>query len=346
MGFAQIAKAQVLGSLFGALVAMFLAWRGFGVWSLVAQPLAGSSLALALTVRYAAWMPRVEFAWSKIRGLARFSAAVLGSDLLNYANRNADNMLIGRYLGSAQLGYYSLAYQIMLYPLSQVAGVIVRVLFPTLSQLQDDPARFRSAYLKSVAAIALVTFPMMMGLFAVAEDFVVVVFGEKWLPMLPVLKVLCWVGMIQSVGTTVGTLYLSTGRVKIMFYLTLISTPIIVGAFAVGLRWGIEGVAICYAIVSASLFYVSLTVAFRAAGLRLMDFHLHLMRPLAASLAMWAIVFVVQASLHGAQVPAAARLSALVALGALAYAGISWLINREQLMELVRVGRSAVGRGK
>lgn len=344
--FAELAKAQFFGSLFGAIVAVLLAWRGFGVWSLIIQPLAGSMVTLALTVRYAKWLPRLEFSWASIRDLATFSANVLGTDLLNYANRNADSALIGKFLGSSQLGYYSLAYQIMLYPLSQVAGVIMRVLFPALSQMQDEQARFRNAYLKSVAAIGVVTFPMMIGLFAVAHDFVVVVFGEKWLPMLPVLKILCLVGMVQSVGTTVGTLFLSTGKVRTLFYLTLTMTPAVIAAFAIGLRWGIEGVAAGYAIVSMSFFYLSLTVAFRAAGLKIVDFHLSIMRPMAASLVMGAVVYCGGVFLQDAGLTPTVRLVTMIALGAGAYAALSWLINREQITELVRVGISAFGRKK
>ncbi len=151
MRFAELAKAQFLGSVGGAIVAVGLAWAGFGVWSLVIQPLAGTAITLAVSWGYARLLPKLEFSWSGIRGLVRFSVGVLGTDLLNYANRNTDSLLIGRTLGAGPLGFYSMSYQIMLYPLQQVSSVIVKVLFPTLSQLQDELPRFREAYLKCVA---------------------------------------------------------------------------------------------------------------------------------------------------------------------------------------------------
>ena len=343
MAFAQVAKAQVVGSLAGAVAAVTMAWLGLGVWSLVMQPIVGSAITMLLVMAYAGWLPRLEFSWHRIRDLAGFIAGVLGSDLLNFANRNADNLLVGKFLGSGQLGYYSMAYQLMLYPLSQVSSVIVKVLFPALSRMQDDTHRLRQAYLRSISAIAFITFPMMVGLFAVSRDFVSVVFGEKWLPMLPVLDILCWVGMMQSIGTTLGTIYLSTGRIRTAFLLTLCSTPIFILSFVIGLRWGITGVALGYAIASAALFYVGLRVAFGIVGLTFREFHRALAKPLAASVVMLAVVLPSSHLLARATgLPAQGRLGVLVATGAAVYGLVSMLINRKQMAELIVMARTAV----
>jgi PST family polysaccharide transporter len=343
MAFAQVAKAQVVGSLAGAVAAVTMAWLGLGVWSMVMQPIVGSAVTILLVMAYAGWIPRLEFSWHRIRDLAGFSAGVLGSDLLNFANRNADTLLVGRYLGSGQLGYYSMAYQLMLYPLSQVSSVIVKVLFPALSRMQGDKHRLRQAYLRSISAIAFVTFPMMVGLFAVSREFVSVVFGEKWLPMLPVLDILCWVGMMQSVGTTLGTIYLSTGRIRTAFLLTLCSTPIFILSFVIGLRWGITGVALGYAIASAGLFYVGLWLAFAIVGLTFREFHRALAKPLVASVIMLAVLLPMSQLLaRSTGLPAQGRLGALVALGVAVYGLVSVVINRKQMTELIVMARTAV----
>ena len=342
MSFAKLAKAQVLASIAGAGVAVGAAWLGGGVWSLVAQPVVGGLVTLVLMVTYSRWWPALTFSWQSIRDLIHFSANLLGSNLLTYATRNTDSFLIGRYVGPVGLGYYSLAYQIMLYPLSQVSSVIVRVLFPTLSQLRGQEERFRNAYLKSISAIALVTFPIMMGLFAVAQDFVTVVFGEKWLPMLPVLKILCWVGMLQSIGTTVGTIYLATGRMHVAFKFLLVAAPVLVLAFIVGLSWGIVGVATAYAAASFGLFYVSLTIAFRIACIRLRDFHAAIARPLLASVVMLVVVTVSTSILQ--QWGIWERLGTEIGIGVLAYAGATLLLNKRQLRELLAITRAALSK--
>jgi PST family polysaccharide transporter len=344
--FAEIAKAQAVGSMVGAACALTLAWLGFGVWSLVVQPLIGSATTMVLTILYARWLPAVRFHWGSIRKMTGFSAAVLGADVVNYAHREGDNLLVGKFLGSGPLGYYSLAYQLMLYPMNQVSQVIVRILFPVLSTLQDQLTRYREVYLKAVAAIAFVTFPMMVGLFAVARDLVTVVFGAKWLPMLPVLQILCWVGMLQSVATTAGLIYLSTGHARTRLVFSLFATPVFLAFVILGLPWGVVGVAGGYAVAALLVAYANYRVAFRLVGLSLRQFHAALSRPVAASALMFAVVKVAEWWLVGyVQWPAGGRLAFLVALGVVAYAVISALINRGQLSEIKFLFMSARGSG-
>ncbi len=344
MDFSVVARAQVLGSLAGAATAVGLAWGGWGVWSLIAQPIVGSSVSLAVAWLGSGWVPMAAFSWQSITGLVRFSGGVLGSSLLNYANRNVDSLLIGRLLGETALGYYSLAYQIMLYPLSQVSSVIVRVLFPTLSQLQDDPERFKRAYLKSVSMIAMLTFPMMLGLLAVSHDFVLVVLGEKWLPMETVLQVFCLIGLVQSVATTVGTIYLSTGSTRQLFLVSLIATPVVISSFVIGVQWGIIGVATAYAVATGVLFYVSLTIALRLGKITLREWHRTVAIPMQAAVFMAVVVWWVSNWVPDA-LPGALRLSILVLSGAAIYAGVLWAMSRRELLEITVLARAALGRG-
>jgi O-antigen/teichoic acid export membrane protein len=340
-------KAQMIGSLVGAAVAISMAWFGMGVWSLVAQPICGSIITLTLTLRYARWRPYWEYSWNDIRGLAKFSADVLGMSVVGHINNNADKLLVGKFLGNASLGFYSLAFQLMLYPMTHVASVIMRVLFPTLSALQDDLPRFRNAYLKATAAIALITFPLMIGLLIVSRDFVEVVFGDKWLPMVPVLQVLCLVGMGKSVATTVGAVYLSTAHTRENFYIALVMLPLSVGAFVIGLRWGIVGVAAGYAAVALAFIYIYLGIAFRVIRLTFREFHAAIIRPFVGSLVMAMAVLFVQQLLYGREeVAAVVRLAISVAVGAGVYGLVSLIVNREQIDEIRRISFAALRSSK
>lgn len=332
MRFADLARSQVVGSLAGALVAISLAFSGAKVWSLVAQPLVGSTVSLLWAWRATGWLPSMQFSWQQVKPIARFSFALLGTNLVGYANRNADSLLIGRFLGASPLGFYSMAIQLMLYPLQQVSSVIVRVLFPTLVQLKDDLPRLRSAYVKAVGAIALVTFPLMGGLFALADDFVQILFGASWFEMIPVLKVLCWVGMLQSIGTTVGTIYLSTGNPSAALRVTLIGAPILIGGMAIGLPWGILGVAVGYAIATLSFFYYTLHVAFGLIDLDLRSFHRILVGPILATAGMIAILM--GTGLFLDSWPVLARFSINILIGTCAYFVISFLVNRAQIDDI------------
>lgn len=335
MRFADLARAQVLGSLCAAVVAIGLALAGAGAWALIAQPLAGSLLTLLVAWRATRWWPRIEFSYDQARALMRFSFALLGTNLVGYGSRNVDGLLIGRVLGAGPLGIYSMATQIMLFPLQQVSGVIVKVLFPTLTQIQGDLARLRRAYLKAVATIVFITFPLMGGLFALADEFVFVVFGNGWAEMAPILKVLAWVGMMQSVGTTMGVIYLAVGRPDIALRVTLVVSPILIGGIAAGLHWGIMGVAVGYALASFSLFYYTAVTAFRLIGLRLANFHAVLFRPGLAMLVMIAVLLA-GTGLAASWSPGL-RLFAGVILGSLTYLLTSFAINRAQIDDLLRI---------
>ncbi|MCC6198197.1 MAG: MOP flippase family protein [Burkholderiales bacterium] len=342
MRFGDLARAQVLGSLAGAIVAIAFAWLGAGVWALVAQPLVGSTVALLISMAALSWRPRFEFSWPLVEPLARFSFALLGTNLVGYANRNVDSLLVGRFLGASALGLYSMAIQLMLYPLQQVSSVIVRVLFPTLVQIRGDLPRFRSAYLRAVGAIAVVAFPMMGGLFAVADDFVTVVFGPGWIGMTPVLRVLSWVGMLQSVGTTVGVIYLATGRPAIALRVTVVAAPLLIGGMAAGLPWGILGVAIGYAAASLLLFYYSAGTAFGLVYISLRELHEVVYRPLLSTLVMVGAVTLTKSMIP--DVPTSIRLAIAVTSGVVAYVALSLLLNRRQLMEIFALVKSAAGR--
>ncbi len=338
MRFAELARAQVVGSLVAAVAAIALAWYGAGAWALVAQPLVGGITLLVMYAAAARWRPTREFSWPLVAPLARFSASLLGTNLLGYAHRNVDTMLIGRVLGAGPLGQYSMAIQLMLFPLQQVSSVIVRVLFPTLVRIKDDLPRLRSAYLQAVSAIALVTFPIMGGLFVLADDFVLVVFGANWIEMTPVLKVLAWVGMVQSIGTTVGTIYLATGTMHIALRVSLYATPVLIAGVVAGMPWGIQGVALGYGIATFAVSIYTLGTAFKVIELSFAAFLKVLTRPLAAAMAMVGIMVAVRPALAGLGL--AERFSLGVAAGSALYVVASLMVNRSQLKEMLSLLRS------
>jgi len=333
LAFRVLAKVEVVGTFCGAVVGIGSAVRGFGVWALVGQSVTTVSIITILLWYFSDWRPRLLFHWHEIRRIRSYSLNLTGFNIFNYFCRNADYLLIGRFLGATPLGIYTLAYRIMLYPLQTITTVISRVMFPVYSQIQDDDARFRSIYLRTAGMIALVTFPMMVGLWVVAEPFVLSVFGPKWALAVPLIKILAPIGMVQSVAATVGAIYQAKGRTDVMFRWGGALGVILVAAFAVGLRWGIIGVAVAYAVATMIIAAPSFAIPFRFIGLRLGDLAATLSRPLIGSLLMAAVVLAIRTALvHATNLVA---LQVLVATGAVTYILVSWVVNREQFREAV-----------
>lgn len=332
--FRSLAAVDLASATVSAAVGIGLALAGSGVWSLVYQALSLSLVSTLLLWAASRERPRLEFHWDEVKAVRSFSLNLTSFNVFNYFIRNADNVLIGKFLDAGALGYYSLAYRLMLFPLQIITDVTSRVLFPVCSQLQDDNALFRRAYLKAVGGIGAVSFPLMLGMAALARPFVLAVFGAKWEPAVVPLAILAVAGMLQSVTATVGPVYQAKGRADWLFRWGAAAGVAVVIAFAVGLHWGLVGVAAAYAIVSALLTLPGLAIPFRLIELPLRAFFAALWRPMAAALLMWALVAAV-GQVAGPRLAYWQALAALALLGLLAYGAASYLVNRRQITELV-----------
>jgi O-antigen/teichoic acid export membrane protein len=248
LNFRGLSIIQLIAAAASGVLGVSLALLGYGVYALVGQLLGSAACYTILIWVYSDWRPRWLFSWSAIRELMGFSIGVIGGNSLNYWVRNADKLLIGKFLGAANLGLYSMAYTIMSLPMSQITTVLAKVMFPTLSVIQAHRGRTRMIYLRSIAVIGLLAFPAMLGLIVVADDFVIAIFGEQWQEMIPTLRLLCLGGLLQSVNSTVGWIYKSQGRSDIQFWWILFNGILTFIAVGIGINWGINGVAIAYAV--------------------------------------------------------------------------------------------------
>lgn len=271
INFKYLSFVEILSNLIAGGAAIGMALNGFGVWSLVAQSLIGSLALTALMWFFSPWKPSFTFNTYAITGLLKFSLNHLGNRSINYWSRNLDNLLIGKYLGSDPLGVYSKSYSIMLLPLQNISNVLSRVMFPALSKIQDDKERVSKIFLKMTRVIALITFPMMLGLVVVVKPFVLAIFGEQWAGMIPVLQVLSLVGMSQSIATLNGNLYMSQGRTDLQFKVGLVLKLIVIAGIIIGLQYGVTGVAVGYAVASFINSYPSFKFAGRLVGLHYTD---------------------------------------------------------------------------
>lgn len=339
LAFNVLAKIELTSAFIGAGIAIVLAFYGAGVWALVFQGLFTSLASTALLWSRSAWRPSLIFSWPEIRSVSGYSLNLTGYRVFNYLARNADYLLIGRYLGATDLGYYTLAYQIMLYPVRNITAVISRVLFPLFSKIQDDNLRFRNAYLKICFAIAIVVFPMMAGVWIVSKYLILAVFGQRWEPVILLLLILSPLGMIQAIGATVGSIYQAKGRTDWIFLWGIGSGIFLTIAFIIGLQWGVVGVAGAYTIAGIILFYPNFILPFRLIELKFRELLKALSRPLLCTLLMVFLLLGAKFFLPGSLNPAWS-LSILVLLGILIYCAASWWLNREQVLEVVEVLKS------
>lgn len=246
--FRRLSVVEIISVTISGVVAIALAYLGFGVWSLAIQAMLLSAITALLLWITSSWRPKFMFNWEAVKELLGFSTSLFATTTLNYAVRNIDYVLIGRFLGPDPLGIYNRAYSVMLFPLANISRVIARVMFPSFSMIQENKRRVKKIFLQLTRIVALFAFPIMLGVFVTASKFVPVIFGDQWLAMIPVLRILCFVGLIQSIVSLNGNLYLSQGRADLQFKLGIILRFNLILGIVIGLQWGLVGVAIGYAV--------------------------------------------------------------------------------------------------
>ncbi|MDX6769393.1 MAG: MOP flippase family protein [Elusimicrobiota bacterium] len=335
--FRLVARAEVTAAWAGGAAALALALAGWGAWAIVAQSLVAAAAGVVMLWRLSPWRPSFLFDAAAVRELAGFSTNHFVGNLANYWVRNVDNLLIGLVLGAHPLGVYSRAYAVMLFPLSRVTRVLSRVMLPSFSLIQTDKERVRALFMRMTRVIALVTFPMMSGVAACAPDFVAAVFGPRWGEMVPVLRVLALVGMVQSVTSLMSNLYLSQNRTDLRLRVVLPMQALEVLAIVYGLRHGILGVAVCYAAASMLTAPVNTRFAGGLVGMTPGAFAANL-APVLGCAAAAALTAAGVAALLPAPWPAVLRLAVEVAAASAVYFGLltalrveAWRDAREEL---------------
>ena len=249
MAFRQIACIDWASSLVAGLAGVALAFAGAGVWALVVQSIVVTGLSAFARLAVARWRPDFDFRLGYVREMLTFSASVLGCTLVNFLCNNVDNALIGNVLGVQSLGYYALAFNLVMLPSMTISGIVTRVMFPALASIQDDLPRFRRGYLRMLRVISSVSLPAIVGLGATAPLLITTVYGERWAPAVPVLRVLAVIGALQTINTS-GLVFYALGRPNLLLGWSLLSLVLMTAGFAVGVRWGLMGVTWAYVAVS------------------------------------------------------------------------------------------------
>lgn len=339
--FGRLAGAEVTGAIVGATIAVSSVVLGQGVFSLVWGQLASAVTKAALFARFGSdiWRPGPHFRWSDLRGHLSFGLYQMGERSVNYFSRNMDKLLIGRLLGVEALGFYSVAYQLMIRPMQTLNPIVTRVAFPVFARIQDDDARLDRGYLQVIQAIAFVSMPVYLGMFAVAEPLINLLLGAGWEPVVGLFQILVVLGVFYSLGNPVGSLLLAKGRADIGFWFNVFVLLVSVFAILAGSRWGVYGVA--WALVA-----VCVAVLFPAGSwLRWRLFRMSPTRfvgsfaPFLALSAFMALVVAAAGWMLDGIGPDVARLGALSILGAAIYLSGVWLTKRSFLKEVFYMAR-------
>ena len=337
--FNTLAKIDISVAILSTIIGITLAVLGFGVWSLVSQTLSTVTITSIFLWNFSKWRPEFLFSLNYLKTVSSFSLNISAFNILNYIVRNADNLLVGRFLGSQALGYYSLAYRLMLFPIQNIAGLIGKVLFSILSKIQNDDFRIKKVYLKTVSVICLITFPLVICIFVLAEPLVITFLGEKWKPIIKLLMILSPLGILQSVAITVGYIYQIKGRTDWLFRWGLLTSILAIISFFIGLPWGVNGVAISYTIYYLVLFYPCLAIPFNLINLSFNEFIKIIWRPICINFVMLAVLLSFRNLLIFLNISTSLTIYILILTSIFTYSLANWFFNYNQIKEIYGVLR-------
>jgi len=255
MEFRKLAMRDVGAMAFGIAAGITLAWFGLGYWALVAVPVVTNVVGCFLIWLMCDWRPSRPQLGVGARAMVSFGGNVTAFNVLNYLTLNFDNVLIGRVLGSGPLGFYTKSYGLLSLPISQINMPMASVMLPGLSRLQHDAREYARLFVDAVRAIALVTVPIVVFSFFLSQDIVLVLLGPKWLAVAPVFRCMAPAAVCGAISFAPGWLCESLGQSRRQLHYAVVSTPVIIAGFLVGIRWGIAGVAISYSITFSVCFW-------------------------------------------------------------------------------------------
>ena len=260
MNFRALALRNMAAALAGTLVAIPMALRGFGAWSLVASAIIAAIVNVLLLWKLSSWRPSWEFSFNSLKNLFSFGGLMLLSSLAETLYVNLQGLIIGKRFPAGNLGYYMQAKKLEEVPVTGLSSIVNDVTFPAFSALQDDPERLLEGVRKSTKSLSFLNFPMMIMLMIIAQPLITLLYGSKWETSVPYFQILCISGLIYTINTLNTNVIKSLGKGKIYFIIQITKRLIGIAIILFGMKFGIYGLLWAVASVSYISFIVNALV--------------------------------------------------------------------------------------
>lgn len=263
MDFRALAIRNMAAALAGTLIAIPMAFHGYGAWSLVASAILAAIVNVLLLWKMSDWRPSLEFSFASLKQLFSFGGLMLLSSLAETLYTNLQGLIIGKRFPAGNLGYYMQAKKLEEVPVTGLSSIVNDVTFPAFAKLQDDPDRLLEGMRKSTKALSFVNFPMMILLMIIALPLITLLYGAKWETSAPYFQILCISGLIYTINTLNTNVIKALGKGKIYFAVQIIKRTIGIALIFFGMRYGIYGLLWAVASVSYISFIINALVSKR-----------------------------------------------------------------------------------
>lgn len=270
--FKKIFYANLIAIIISSIAGIWLALNHYGYWSLVWQWAAFNSVVSISFIILSRLNISLSFNRMGIIRMWNFSKKILIDDSLNYGARNLDNILVGKFLGAEQLGFYSRAYGLMLIPIQNFVSIIRGVLFPAFSIIQDNKTQINNVFYLSSQSISFILQPLFLFTIIYTDELVQVVLGLHWMPISPILKVFLILALVQSHTTLISSIFLSLGRTDIILRISYITKPFIFAAMYFSVQYGLMPLVLSIVILNSITSLISLHYGLKLINSNILDY--------------------------------------------------------------------------
>ncbi len=333
INFRRRSVVELVTILAGSLVTLTLAYRGFGVWTLVWGSMATTTIRMVgLNLIEPSWCwPRFSFA-----GMTRdllFGRSATVDRVLRFILTDTDKFIGGKVFGEELLGYYAVANDLASLPLHRFAGIVNSIALPAFAHVQSDVAKARAYLLKAIRIISLLAFPLLLGVSSIAAELTALLLGPRWQRVAGLLQVLATVVPLRILLNIFQPLLWALGqpaRSASTFLIGALAMPV---AFLTGAYWGPVGLSVSWVVAYPFVFLLSVAHTRSLTGVRVADVLRTTAHPALASLLMYGAVLAARPHVVGMPGSRVLSLAGLVVVGVGTYGGGMWLLDRDAVQE-------------
>jgi O-antigen/teichoic acid export membrane protein len=242
LNFKALELYSTVATTISSAVSIYMAFAGFGVWALVSQQIINVNLTVAITWMFYKWRPLFYFNIRSVKEMLHFGFKVFLSSILNTIFSSIDVLIIGRFFSSSVVGIYSYGQVLVNTPIATFSSAFVRVLFPVLSNLQQDDHLMKSTYKRVISVVNVIILPAMISVFFLAEPIVHLLFNEKWSGLSYYIKYFALIGMIYPISAINVNIILAKGQAGKFLKLEVYKKVILVVCILIGINFGIAGI--------------------------------------------------------------------------------------------------------
>lgn len=293
--FRSIAFIEIASTLIGTAVSITLAMNDFREMSLIYGGLVMHTVRTVLQILLGRklFVPLLYFNPAIIKDHLRFGVYNMGDGLLGYLQTNLDNIFIGGLLGVKALGFYTVAYQLAVFPITKLNPIILQVAYPVLAKMKDDDSGLKRSYQQILDLVSYLNLPLLAGLFVTADSVVPLIYGAGWEPSIELIKIFVFASFFTCLSHPLFTLAFTKGKPKLLFYLNVftlcVKIPLV---YVFAHYWGTIGVAMAFMLSNLINLVANFSIVHSLIGSFLKDFFANISKTLAFGLAMVGIVSV------------------------------------------------------